>query len=113
MAALAAAALTGPSLSRAYVIYDNLTPNNAMAAASRPATGGTFEIASADDFLIGGTGSMRIDGTEIVGRATPPSFNAAFSLSGEAVAAAPEPGSLALAGAGLLAVWWYQRNRKR
>ena len=286
MVALAAAALIGPGISSAEVIYNNLTPNNAMAAASRPDTGGAFEIESADDFVIGGTGSTRIDGasfvgllvpgvagapsvndivveiyrvfpndsdtnrtpnvptranspsdvafasrdsgaageltfttgvlasnftaldsiqpggihpapnqttlgdgpltgqevqfnitftspfllppdhyffvpqvaltnggefywlsasrpitgagttpfapdlqswtrdasldpdwlrigTDIVGGVTPPTFNAAFSLSGEAVSAAPEPGSLALAGAGLIAVWWYRRNRKR
>jgi PEP-CTERM motif len=35
-------------------------------------------------------------------------FNAAFSLTGTA----PEPGSLVLAGAGLLVVWWYRRRRK-
>jgi hypothetical protein len=47
-------------------------------------------------------------GTDIVGTGT---FNGAFSLTGEAAAAAPEPGSLLLAGAGLLGVWWYRRRR--
>src|SRR5437764_2068133 len=35
------------------VIYNNLTPNNSMAIATRPgATGGIFEIEAADDFNI-------------------------------------------------------------
>jgi hypothetical protein len=33
------------------VIYNNLTPNNMMAIASRPDAGGQFEIEAADDFL--------------------------------------------------------------
>jgi hypothetical protein len=38
----------------AAVIYDNLTPNDLMAMATRPDTGGgTFEIEGADDFLLG------------------------------------------------------------
>jgi MYXO-CTERM domain-containing protein len=52
-------------------------------------------------------------GTDIVGGNPAPTFNAAFELTGEAVAAAPEPGSLMLAGAGLLAVWWYRRRRNK
>jgi PEP-CTERM motif len=47
-------------------------------------------------------------GSDIVG--TPqagPTFNAAFSLSGTV----PEPGSLALVGAGLLAAWRYRRKQ--
>ena len=51
-------------------------------------------------------------GKDIVGGDPAPTFNAAFELTGETVAAAPEPGSLLLAGAGLLVVWWYRRNRK-
>ena len=34
----------------ASVIYNNLTPNNMMAIASRPDTSGSFEIEAADDF---------------------------------------------------------------
>lgn len=37
----------------AAVIYNNLTPNNQMAMASRPDSAGSFEIESADDFLLG------------------------------------------------------------
>ena len=40
-------------------------------------------------------------GTDIVGGATPPTFNAAFSLSGVAT---PEPASIALFGTGILAL---------
>jgi len=45
-------------------------------------------------------------GTDIVGGATPPTFNAAFSLTGSV----PEPGTLLLIGAGMTALWW---RRKR
>ena len=47
-------------------------------------------------------------GTDIVGGTTPPTFNAAFSLSG----IVPEPSSLILVGLGLVvAWWWYRRDR--
>ena len=42
-------------------------------------------------------------GTDIVGGATPPTYNMAFSLSGTAI---PEPASLVLFGAGLAALAW-------
>ncbi|HTS20904.1 MAG TPA: PEP-CTERM sorting domain-containing protein [Casimicrobiaceae bacterium] len=50
-------------------------------------------------------------GTDIVGPqdGVTRTFNAAFSLSGTV----PEPGSLALVGAGLVAAWWYRRRRRR
>src|SRR5689334_25446711 len=35
------------------VIYNNLTPNNAMAIPSRPQSTGAFEIEAADDFFLG------------------------------------------------------------
>ena len=35
------------------VIYNNLTPNNMIAVASRPGLPGTFEIEAADDFFLG------------------------------------------------------------
>jgi hypothetical protein len=52
-------------------------------------------------------------GTDIVGGATPPTFNAAFSLQGDSV---PEPGSIFLfvAGAGLIGIRRYtMRSRQR
>jgi hypothetical protein len=36
------------------VIYNNLTPNNAMAIATRPGDAGSFEIEAADDFNLAG-----------------------------------------------------------
>jgi PEP-CTERM motif len=35
------------------VIYNNLTPNNMMAVATRPDVGNPFEIEAADDFILG------------------------------------------------------------
>ena len=43
---------TAPLLMGDMVIYDNLTPNNQMAVATRPATGGQFEIEAGDDFIL-------------------------------------------------------------
>ncbi|MBZ5675762.1 MAG: PEP-CTERM sorting domain-containing protein [Acidobacteriia bacterium] len=44
---------------RASVIYNNLTPTNLMAMASRPDSGGgVFEIESADDFVLGSPASI-------------------------------------------------------
>jgi hypothetical protein len=43
---------------RGSVIYNNLTPNNLMAMASRPDTSGSFEIETADDFLLGSAASI-------------------------------------------------------
>ena len=45
-------------------------------------------------------------GTDIVGGTTPPTFNGAFTLTG----AVPEPGTLLLMGAGIIALW---SRRKR
>jgi hypothetical protein len=49
-------------------------------------------------------------GTDIVGGTTPPTFNAAFSLNGVAT---PEPGSMALFGAGILIVAGLLRKRRQ
>ena len=48
-------------------------------------------------------------GTDIVGGTTPPTFNAAFSLSG---AAAPEPSSIVLLGGGFLTLGLLLRRRQ-
>jgi hypothetical protein len=47
-------------------------------------------------------------GTDIVDGASPPTFNAAFEISG----IVPEPASIASVGAGLLLAWWYRPGRK-
>ena len=49
-------------------------------------------------------------GTDIVGGATPPTFNAAFSLNG---AATPEPASIALFGTGILALAGLLRKKRQ
>ena len=48
-------------------------------------------------------------GMDIVGGATPPAFNTAFSLDGTAV---PEPTTLFLFGTGLAGVWVWSRKRE-
>jgi len=50
-------------------IYNNLTPNNQMAVASRPDSGGSFEIEAADDFVIGNRSI--INSASFVGLAVP------------------------------------------
>jgi len=34
-------------------LYNNLTPNNSMAVATRPDSAGAFEIEAGDDFILG------------------------------------------------------------
>jgi hypothetical protein len=50
------------------VIYNNLTPNNQMAIASRPDTA-AFEIEAADDFLLGS--ATNVDGASFTGLIVP------------------------------------------
>ena len=50
-------------------IYNNLTPTDQMAMASRPGSGNAFEIESADDFFLGASGS--INSGSFVGLAVP------------------------------------------
>jgi hypothetical protein len=65
---LICAALTAaPAM--ADVIYNNLTPNNLMAVATRPATGGQFEIEAGDDFFLGS--ETRITSASFVGLLVP------------------------------------------
>lgn len=60
------------------VIYNNLTPNNAIAMATRPDTA-TFEIESADDFVLGSRSV--VNSTSFVGLAVPGTTGGAFSVA--------------------------------
>ncbi|MEO8593715.1 MAG: hypothetical protein ABI759_10350 [Candidatus Solibacter sp.] len=86
----------------ASVIYNNLTPNDLIAVASRPDSPGIFEIEAADDFMRAGT--------DIVGGAPAPTFNLAFSLAG-AVVPEPTPGQLVLSGLALTVLGLIRRTR--
>src|SRR3954463_7167824 len=45
--------LSIPAIGASADVYNNLTPNNSMAIATRPGTPGAFEIEAADDFILG------------------------------------------------------------
>jgi hypothetical protein len=64
-----ALSMLGSATCSAEVIYNNLTPNNSMAATSRPGSGGVFEIESADDFVL--TTSTSITGASFIGLLVP------------------------------------------
>ena len=53
VAASLAMLLAIPAMGAAPVVYNNLTPNNLMAIATRPGAPGLFEIEAADDFFLG------------------------------------------------------------
>jgi hypothetical protein len=72
----AAAMLAAPALADT-VIYNNLTPNDSMAIASRPDTPGAFEIEAGDDFLLGGEAT--VNSASFVGLVVP--GNGAPSIS--------------------------------
>jgi hypothetical protein len=63
-------------------LYNNLTPNNQMAIASRTDAGGAFEIEAADDFLLG-THSV-VNSASFVGLAVP-EIGGNFSISDVAI----------------------------
>jgi hypothetical protein len=63
----------------ASVIYNNLTPNNQMAIATRPGAG-TFEIEAADDFILSGTGT--INSASFTGLLVPPPTGGSVSITG-------------------------------
>jgi PEP-CTERM motif len=59
-------------------IYNNLTPSNLMGIATRPATGGAFEIEAGDDFFLGSQTlitSATFDGLIVAGSAGAPSIS--------------------------------------
>jgi len=78
---LALGTVLGTSASAA-VIYNNLTPNNSMAMASRPDTASS-EIETADDFLL--TSPTNILSASFIGLAVPGAQGGNFSVSQVAV----------------------------
>ncbi len=82
-ATLLALGMTFGTFARADVIYNNLTPTSLMAMASRPDSGGGFEIEAADDFVIGSPTS--ITSASFTGLFIPNSAGGAFSVSEVAI----------------------------
>ena len=64
-----AAMLAAPALADT-VIYNNLTPNNFMAIATRPESAGKFEIEAGDDFLVSG-GEASVNSASFTGLIVP------------------------------------------
>ncbi len=61
------------------VIYNNLTPNNQIAVATRPGSPGAFEIEAADDFLL--TGAGVINSASFVGLLVPGPTGGSVSIT--------------------------------
>ncbi|HZU29368.1 MAG TPA: PEP-CTERM sorting domain-containing protein [Bryobacteraceae bacterium] len=78
---LAVVALGGllPSVARTDVIYNNLTPNNSMAMATRPDAPGQLEIEAADDFLL--SAETLITGGSLTGLLAPSANGGATSVA--------------------------------
>jgi hypothetical protein len=74
-----ALALLGAADSSAGTIYNNLTPNNQMAAATRPSGLGVVEIEAADDFVL--TTQSSINSASFVGLTVPNPTGGPFSVS--------------------------------
>jgi hypothetical protein len=69
----ASSAFAGP------IVYNNLTPNNQIAIASRPDAGGSFEIETGDDFSL--DAHTLITSASFIGLIVPGANGGAFSIS--------------------------------
>ena len=72
-----------PAISASPVVYNNLTPGNAMAIATRPGTISPFEIEAADDFVLGT--HTAINGGSFTGLIVPGASGLPASISQVAV----------------------------
>jgi PEP-CTERM motif len=115
IASIVTAALLGTCHANAgdVTIVNTGDPDGKIATGSRPSSAGKIEIESADDFILSAENLdpdwLRV-GTDITGQGP---FNAAFSLSGQAV---PEPSSLVLLASGgflALGLRWVSHRRLR
>ena len=68
--ALSGAAMLAATARADTVIYNNLTPNNLMAIATRPESTGKFEIEAGDDFVVAG-GEARVNSASFTGLIVP------------------------------------------